>query len=74
MKLEEAREIFAFCFDCDKTIAEIDLNSYDDPDKYKISRRVVYESAKRHREMTEKYGEHEVLVYDLQEFARREPN
>jgi len=68
MKVIEAREIFAYCFKCEKVIAEIDLNSYNDPEKFVISRRVVYESAERHKELAPK---HKVIVYDLQESARQ---
>ena len=63
-----AREISAICLTCDKVIAEIDLESLCDPDKYIISRRVVYESAQRHKELA---PEHRVMVYDRVEHDRR---
>jgi len=71
MKVVEAREIFAYCETCSKVIAEIDLNSYNDPEKYVISRRVVYEAAERHKELA---PEHKVIVFDQAEILRRKPN
>jgi len=71
MRVEQAKEIFAFCFTCDMVLAEVDAKALNDPEKYAISRRVVYESAERHRELA---PGHNVVVYDQAEMLKRRPS
>lgn len=62
------KEVYAMCVQCDLILAEVDPEAYNDPDKYRISRRVVYEAAQRHKELA---PTHRVLVYDRVENAKR---
>jgi len=71
MRVEQVKEIFAFCFTCDMVLAEVDSNALSEPEKYIISRRVVYESAERHKKLA---PEHNVVVYDQAEALKRRPN
>jgi len=60
-ELIKTESVYSFCLTCDKILAEIDPESLGDLDKFEISRRVVYESAERHADLS---TEHEVFVYD----------
>lgn len=58
------KSIFAICRTCDLVLAE---TSEKDPLYKAIARRVVYESANRHKELAH---DHSVVVFDAQEYAR----
>jgi hypothetical protein len=64
MEQIKIKSIWAYCDDCDRVLAE---THEENPELRPIARRVVYESAQRHKDMTE----HRVIVCDFDEYARR---
>lgn len=64
MREVKIKSIYAYCKTCCQVLAE---THETDPFLKPIARRVIYESANRHKEISE----HSVMVVDPQEYARR---